>query len=66
MWETEGFIPVDFSLKIDEKKLTGTVIGVIFDPGKHTAKQEVKAVTYHVFSITEGESGFVAKIILDV
>ena len=66
MWETEGFIPVDFSLKIDEKKLTGTVIGGIFDPGKHTAKQEVKAVTYHGFSITEGESGFVAKIILDV
>jgi len=66
MWETEGFIPVDFALKIDNKKVAGTVIGGIFDPAKHTAKQEVKAVTYHGFSISKNENGFVARIILDV
>jgi SHS2 domain-containing protein len=66
MWDVEGFIPKEFSLKIDNNRLTGTVIGGIFDPAKHTAKQEVKAVTYHGFSITQNKNGFKARIIMDV
>jgi len=66
MWDTEGFIPVDFALKVDDKRLSGTVIGGIFDPSKHTAKQEIKAVTYHGFSVSKSESGFVARFIVDV
>lgn len=65
-WDTEGFIPVDFSLKIEDGRLTGTVIGGMFDPSRHTAKQEVKAVTYHKFLLKEGEKGFSARIILDI
>lgn len=65
-WDTEGFIPKDLSLKIENNKLTGTVIGGIFDPSRDTVKQEVKAVTYHNFSI-EAERGILkARIIVDV
>jgi len=66
MWDAEGFIPKEFSIKIDNGKLSGTVIGGIFDPLKHTAKQEVKAVTYHAFTLNEDDRGFTARIILDV
>ena len=66
MWDVEGFIPKEFSIKIDNNRLTGTIIGGIFDPARHTAKQEVKAVTYHGFSITQDENGFKARIIMDV
>ncbi len=66
MWETEGFIPKQFSIKIDNNKLSGTVIGGIFNPSKHTAKQEVKAVTYHGFSLQEKSGAYIARIILDI
>ena len=66
MWEMEGFIPKEFSLKIDNNRLTGTIIGGIFDPARHTAMQEVKAVTYHGFLMTQDENGFKARIIMDV
>jgi len=66
MWDVEGFIPKEFSIKIDNNRLAGTVIGGIFDPDRHTAKQEVKAVTYHGFSITQDYNGFKTRIIMDV
>jgi SHS2 domain-containing protein len=66
MWDVDGFIPIEFSLKIDNNRLTGTIIGGIFDPVRHTAMQEIKAVTYHGFSITQDKNGLKARIIMDV
>jgi SHS2 domain-containing protein len=67
LWDTEGFIPKDLSLRIEEGKLTGTLIGSIFDPGRDTIRQEVKAVAYHDFPIIEEKQGvFMAKIVVDV
>jgi SHS2 domain-containing protein len=65
-WDTEGFIPKEFSLKIEEGRLTGTVIGAIFDPARDKIRQEVKAVTYHNFSIKEEKDMFKARVIVDV
>jgi SHS2 domain-containing protein len=65
-WDTEGFIPKEFSLKIDKGKLTGTVIGAIFDPAKDTIRQEVKAVTYHQFSVEKEKDLLKARVIVDL
>jgi len=66
LWDTEGFIPKEFSLKVSHNKLTGTVAGCVFDPEKCTIKQEVKAVTYHKFYLKEENGIYKAQIILDV
>ena len=66
MWDVEGFIPEEFSIKIDNSRLSGTVIGGIFDPSKHTAKREVKAVTYHAFNLSKNGGDYTARFILDV
>jgi SHS2 domain-containing protein len=66
LWDTEGFIPKDLSLKIESKKLTGTVIGGIYNPSRDKIKAEVKAVTYHKFSIVENSDMLKAMVIVDV
>jgi SHS2 domain-containing protein len=66
LWDMEGFIPKDLSLKIESKKLTGTVIGGIYNPSRDKIKREVKAVTYHNFSIEEKNDILIATVIVDV
>jgi SHS2 domain-containing protein len=66
LWDTEGFIPKDMSLKVEKSKLTGTVIGGIYDPSRDAIKTEVKAVTYHNFSIEATNGMFKARIIVDL
>lgn len=66
LWDTEGFIPKDFSLRIENDRLTGNVIGGLFDPHWHTIKKEIKAVTYHEFSLTREKGICKARFILDV
>jgi SHS2 domain-containing protein len=65
-WDTDGFIPKEFSLKIQRGKLTGTVIGTIFDPRRDKMRHEVKAVTYHEFSVKQENGLFRARVIVDV
>lgn len=66
LWDAEGFIPKELSLKISNNKVTGNVVGQLFDPRRHTIKTEVKAVTYHKFSLKKTEDGFVATLVVDV
>jgi SHS2 domain-containing protein len=66
LWDTEGFIPKEFSLRIENDRLTGNAIGGLFDPLRHTIKKEIKAVTYHEFSLTREKGICKARFILDV
>jgi SHS2 domain-containing protein len=66
LWDMEGFIPKDLSLKIESNKLTGTIIGGIYNPSRDTIKREVKAVTYHNFSIEEKNDMLKATVIVDL
>ncbi|MCX8021606.1 MAG: archease [Syntrophorhabdaceae bacterium] len=66
MWETEGFIPRELSLKVKENQVTGSIIGAIFDPTRDNIIREVKAVTYHTFSLTCENGIYRAKIIVDI
>lgn len=66
IWETQGFIPADTSVVFDGHGLTATMKGETFDQARHTIKEELKAVTYHRFSITEEKGMFRATILIDV
>jgi len=66
LWDTEGFIPKELSLKVEDGRVAGSVAGGFFDPDKHTLKNEVKAVTYHKFSVIEEKGILKARIIVDL
>ena len=52
--------------RLTEKTLKVKAAGTVFDPARHVAKSEVKAVTYHGFVLSETSSGWQAEIILDL
>jgi len=66
LWEVEGFIPKELSIKVSDNKVAGNVAGQLFNPLIHTIKTEVKAVTYHKFSFEKKGDMFVATFIVDV
>ncbi|HOJ70718.1 MAG TPA: archease [Syntrophorhabdaceae bacterium] len=66
LWDTEGFIPKEFSIKIEDDEVKGSVIGGLFDPRRLRIKQEIKAATYHMFSLIEEGGIYKARVILDV
>ena len=65
-WDVDRFIPVDVSVTFETKGLTAAVKGEIFDEDRHAVEVEMKAVTYHKFSIVEKGGIFTATIIIDV
>lgn len=42
------------------------VLGEPFDPARHTAQREVKAVTYHGATVRRGDAGLSATLVFDV
>jgi SHS2 domain-containing protein len=60
--ESEGFVPerID-SIELDGNRLTAELLGVRGDP-----PHLVKAATYHRLALERGESGWRAKVVLDV
>jgi SHS2 domain-containing protein len=58
LYDTERFVPV---------RVTPTgVAGERFDPAKHHAEREVKAVTHHGARVERDERGYRATIVFDV
>lgn len=66
LWDTEHFIPGDISLIVEGGRVDAEVAGEIFDPIKHSVFKEVKAVTYHKFSVRHEGGQLQATIFLDV
>lgn len=52
--------------KIEPHMLDAEIIVDPFNPKRHSVKAEIKAVTYHQIEVGQKESGWEAKIILDV
>jgi len=46
--------------------IEGVCVGEKYQPGKHEARVEVKAVTYHMMRIVLGEDGWKAYFVLDI
>jgi SHS2 domain-containing protein len=55
----------------DEKRdgcsrLTGTVVGELFDPSRHPIRVLVKSATYHALAITRDAETWRARIVFDI
>jgi SHS2 domain-containing protein len=59
--ETEGFVPRDAEVDLDENRLSGVLRGRIGDPSPL-----VKAVTYHGLAFEEQNGRWRARAVLDV
>ena len=51
---------------ISEKRLTATIRGEKFNPGKQVLKKEIKAVTYHALKVQKTKEGWVGEVIFDI
>jgi len=58
LWDTERFLPAMVT--------ASGVAGERYDPAKHHAQREVKAVTRHAAEVRAGEDGYRTTIIFDV
>ena len=58
LWDTERFLPAMVT--------ASGVAGERYDPAKHHAQREVKAVTRHAAEVRVGEDGYRTTIIFDV
>lgn len=65
-WDTEKFIPETISTRTKNDKLIVIVKGQHFDENHHRTIGQVKAVTYHRFSITEEAGQAKATFIVDI
>ena len=66
LWDTEKFIPRTFSVRLDGGRLEADITGETFDPGKHSVYKEIKAVTYHKFTIQQEGDLLKATVFLDI
>ncbi len=67
LFDVEGLLGRRF--KIDSLRggrLSATVQGEPFDPGRHVSKTAVKAATHHLLEISRQPQGWQARIILDL
>jgi SHS2 domain-containing protein len=65
-FETDGFLACEFDVTTDADGLTATVRGEAGDAERHALAHEVKAVTYHQLAVTETDTVWDARVILDI
>jgi len=66
LWDVHRFIPKRTTIAKDGARLDVLIEGERFDPERHFARKEIKAATYHAFSIGKDENGMEARVILDI
>jgi SHS2 domain-containing protein len=62
--ETQDVLLSEFDVKIDGLSLDAKVRGETLDREKHELKDDVKAITYHMLEVNQGE-GYL-KVLLDI
>jgi SHS2 domain-containing protein len=66
LWDVDKFIPRVITIKKEHGTLMATIRGEILDEQRHIVLTQVKAVTYHKFSITENQGKLKAIFIVDM
>ena len=63
----EDLLFADFpAVTVRADRVEGVGVGEPFDPARHRLSYEIKAVTYHHLSLTEGPEGWTAQVIFDL
>lgn len=66
-YETEAFVPAALEVAAaEERAVRGTVRGERFDPARHEAEPEVKAVTRHGLTLERTDGGWRAEVVFDM
>ena len=66
LYECRRLIGARFDITLSDGRLDAVVHGETVDPERHSLSHDVKAVTYHEFKIEQTETGYQARIILDI
>jgi len=66
LFDPQGFIWRDASVKEGERSLRVTVRGELFDPARHVFRGEIKAITYHRLMVAKSPEGWRARMIFDI
>jgi SHS2 domain-containing protein len=66
VWDVDRFIPAEVTVDFVENGLNACLKGENFDEGRHFIQLEMKAVTYHNFSLTEEYGMHKAAFVIDV
>ncbi|MBP1748332.1 MAG: hypothetical protein H6Q52_871 [Deltaproteobacteria bacterium] len=66
IWDVERFIPVEIAVDFVPDGVSALLKGENFDEERHFIQLEMKAVTYHNFSMTEDNGTYKATFVIDV
>jgi SHS2 domain-containing protein len=67
IFETRRLVLVEFQVRIAESSVQATARGEVFDPARHHAEHEVKAITYHELKVAQEPDGtWLAELIVDI
>jgi SHS2 domain-containing protein len=67
IFETQRLVLVEFHVQVAESSVQATVRGEPFDPARHHAEHEVKAITYHELKVEQQQDGgWLAEVIVDI
>lgn len=67
--DAEALLFSKFDVKVKKDKiynLTATVAGEKIDSRRHELRNDVKAVTYHMFVVERRRTGWYARVVLDI
>ena len=66
--DTKGFLFKKYSVKVDEKKcsLTAVMAGEKIDRKRHDLRNDLKAITMHMFVLEKRGKGWYARIVVDI
>lgn len=64
--DADYFIFKKFNIKLKDNKLVAECYGEKINQKKHNLRNDVKAITYHMYKITKNKTGYKAMIVLDV
>jgi len=66
LFDPQGFIWRDASVKEEDRSLRVTLRGERFDPARHVFRGEIKAITYHQLMVAKSSEGWRARVIFDI
>jgi SHS2 domain-containing protein len=67
LFETRRLVLVEFHVRVSGSSVQATARGEMFDPTRHQAEHEVKAITYHELKVVqEADGSWLAEVIVDI
>ena len=67
LFESRRLVLAQFEVRVTQTSVQATARGETFDPLRHRAEHEVKAITYHELKVVqEPDGGWLAEVIVDI